>query len=169
MRPELRAFLSRRGESLAAAAGCLAGGWIAVQGGWFLALVGGALALLCLGWAVTALRRARFQPAEVSGPGLVELIEGRIGYFGAGAVLGGQVALDDLAEIRLITLRDARYWRLKTLDGQALLIPTATAGAEVLYDAFAALPGIDMGRITVALDSRSVVLSLWSRPGVTLP
>jgi len=95
---------------------------------------------------------------------VVELVEGRIGYFGAGgSVMGGYVALEDLSEIRLLNLSGVQYWRLKTADGQALLIPTAAAGAPVLYDAFAALPGIDMGAVVSALDRRIAAQSLWSR------
>lgn len=164
IRPELRAQLLRHGETIAATI-CLAlAFWIATRGGWFLATVGLLLAALAAGWGVLAWRRTRFD-RPISEPGLVELDEGRIGYFGAGgSVLGGYVALEDLTEIRLLRLRGTQFWRLKTLDGQALLIPTAAAGSPALYDAFASLPGIDMGALTTALDSRATALSLWHRP-----
>lgn len=162
IRPELRAALYRHREWIAAAAVVLAGVWTALRGGWFLGPLGIAIGMVGGLWAISARRRTRFvQP--VSDPGLVEVVEGRIGYFGAGQGLGGYVSVDDLAEIRLLTLRSARYWRLKTVDGQAILIPVAAAGAEALYDAFAALPDIDMRRVTAALDSGMVAQSLWSR------
>lgn len=164
IRPELRAALLRHRETLAAAGVAGLGLWIASLGGWLLGPLGLGLCALALGWAATALRRARFARA-VTDPGLVEVDEGRIGYFGAGStVLGGYIALADLAEIRLLTLRGAQHWRLKTGDGQALLIPVAAAGAPALYDAFAALPGIDMGRLAAALDQRVAAQSLWHRP-----
>lgn len=164
IRPELRAALQRHRETLAAAGTAALGLWIATRGGWLLGPLGLGLCALALVWAGTALRRTRFARA-VTDPGLVEVDEGRIGYFGAGStVLGGYIALADLAEIRLLTLRGAQHWRLKTGDGQALLIPVAAAGAPALYDAFAALPGIDMGRLAAALDRREVAQSLWSRP-----
>lgn len=160
------AFVARHGEALAGLALAAVGLWIATRGGWFLAGVGLAVAALGLGWAVVASRRARFRHGT-SAPGLVEVIEGRIGYFGAGTVMGGEIGLDELAEIRLMTLRSGRSWRLRTLDGQALLIPLGAAGSEALYDAFAALPGIDMGRLSAALaetQGAEASQSLWLRP-----
>ncbi|HEY0212332.1 MAG TPA: hypothetical protein VGC40_01905 [Paenirhodobacter sp.] len=162
IRPELRTQLHRHRELIAACAAIAAGGWLISLGGWFLIPLGALVAAAALIWAVNAWRRERFaQP--VTDPGLVEVDEGRIGYFGAGQGLGGYVALEDLAEIRLLTLRSARYWRLKTLDGQAILIPVAAAGAGALYDAFAVLPDIDMRRVMAALDSDTVAQGLWTR------
>lgn len=163
IRPELRLWLIRNAEALAAVAALAVALWVATRGGWFLAAIGAALGALALGWAVLALRRARFA-RPVADPGMVEIDEGRIGYFGAGgSVLGGYVALAELSEIRLLRLRGHQYWRLKTGDGQALLIPTAAAGAPALYDAFATLPGIEMGRIARALDTSASAQSLWQR------
>lgn len=163
IRPELRAWLMRHAEALGAGAALALALWVATRGGWFLAAIGLAFGAVALGWAVLALRRARFA-LPVSEPGLVEVDEGRIGYFGAGGtVLGGYVALEDLAEIRLLRLRGHQYWRLKSRDGQALLIPTAAAGAPALYDAFATLPGIEMRRLSSALDTRANAQSLWQR------
>lgn len=163
MRPELRAALHRNREAIAAGGVAALGVWLAALGGWFLLAVGLGLATVALVWAATALRRARFA-RPVTDPGLVEIDERRIGYFGVGAALGGYVALDDLSEIRLLNLRSARYWRLKTSDGQAILVPTGAAGAEALFDAFASLPGIDMRRLAGALEGGAVAQSLWTRP-----
>lgn len=163
IRPELRAWATRHAEALAAGGALALALWVGTRGGWFLAGIGVAFGALALGWAVLALARARFA-LPISEPGVVEIDEGRIGYFGAGgAVLGGYVALEDLAEIRLLRLRGHQYWRLKSADGQALLIPTAAAGAPALYDAFASLPGIEMRRLTSALDTSANAQSLWQR------
>lgn len=163
MRPELRALLSRHGEAISAGLTAALGIWIAALGGWFLLALGLGLTAIALIWAATALRRSRFA-RPVTDPGLVEVDERRIGYFGAGAALGGYVALDDLSEIRLLRLRSAHYWRLKTADGQAILVPTGASGAETLFDAFASLPGIDMRRLAAALEREEVAQSLWRRP-----
>ena len=97
---------------------------------------------------------------------MVDLDEGRIGYWGTGGgMLGGYLALEDLVEIRLLLLKDSQFWRLKSRDGQALLVPVAAAGSEKLFDAFAGLPGIDMGALAAALDRRISAQSLWRRPG----
>ena len=163
IRPELRDALMRHRETLAAGMALAAARWLATRGGWVLAGVGLLAAAVALGWVVLALRRARFS-RPVADPGLVELDEGRIGYFGAGgAVLGGYVTLADLAEIRLLSLRGHQYWRLKSADGQALLIPVAAKGAGSLYDAFATLPGIEMGAMGAALSSSLTAQSLWKR------
>ncbi|MEI2687828.1 MAG: hypothetical protein V9G14_17530 [Cypionkella sp.] len=97
-----------------------------------------------------AWRRIRFAQ-DIDAPGVVEVDEAQIGYLGPEA--GGFVSIVELVELRLLTLRGRRLWRLKQADGQALLIPVDAAGAERLFDAFATLPGMDcrlVGRSPVA-------------------
>ncbi|PTV95756.1 hypothetical protein C8J27_10384 [Rhodobacter aestuarii] len=163
IRPELRDHLTHHRETYIAGL-CVAGSaWVGTRGGWFLAAIGLALGVVCAVWMLLAWRRTRFA-RPVSEPGLVDLDEGRIGYYGAGgAVLGGYIALEDLAEIRLLSLRGQKFWRLKAADGQALLVPVAASGSEKLYDAFATLPGIEMGALTAALSSSATAQSLWRR------
>lgn len=164
IRPELRAHLTRQREAYVAALALAASLWIGTRGGWVLAALGLCLAALAAGWLVLALRRARFA-RPVSDPGVVDLDEGRIGYWGiGGGMLGGTMALEDLVEIRLLLLKDSQFWRLKSRDGQALLVPVAAVGSEKLFDAFAGLPGIDMGAMAAALDRRLTAQSLWRRP-----
>lgn len=147
-RPDASAWLLRWRELWAAGCVALAGLWLIWLGGYFLVPVGvlalalaGALGLL--GW-----RRMRFDQG-VEAPGLVEVNEGQVGYLGP--TFGGYVALDDLTELRLITMHGKRLWRLKQSDGQALLIPVQAAGAERLFDAFAALPGMDSQALVMAV------------------
>jgi hypothetical protein len=163
IRPAARAALLRWREAGAAAATIALGLWLFALGGYLLQGLGLLVAGTGAGWGLIALRRMRFLRA-VTAPGLVEVDEGQISYFGAGPALGGQVALRELTEIRLLHLRDQHYWRLKQADGQAILIPVAAAGAAALHDAFATLPGIDMRRLSAALDQRVSVQSLWRRP-----
>lgn len=164
IRPELRDHLARHREGYAAGLALAGAVWLATRGGWFLAGLGGAAGLIAAGWLLAALRRARFL-RPISDPGVIDLDEGRIGYFGAGgAVLGGYLALEDISEIRLLRMRGGQVWRLKSRDGQALLLPVAASGSEKLFDAFATLPGIDMGRLTAALGAPDTVQSLWRRP-----
>lgn len=163
IRPAARAALLRWREVGAALATLGGGLWLVSLGGWLMQGLGLVVAGLGAGWTVIALRRMRFLRA-VTAPGLVEVDEGQISYFGAGPALGGQVALRDLAEIRLLHLRGEHFWRLKQADGQAILIPVAAAGAAALYDAFATLPGIDMRRLSAALNQRATAQSLWRRP-----
>lgn len=177
IRPELAAALTRGREVLAAAALALFGLWLLWLGGWLLQAVGGAALLVAAGWGFQAWRRMHFaQDGEA--PGIVEVVEGQIGYFGP--VTGGAVGLPDLVEIRLLTIRGRRVWRLKQADGQALLIPVEARGAEALFDAFAALPGMDTGELVAALgagggpaargEGRALALAgesrlVWARAG----
>ena len=148
IRPELAARLTRWREPIAAAALGLGGIWVATRGGWLLGPLGAGIILFAAGWAAMALRRLRFV-ADVAAPGMVEVDEGQVGYLGP--AFGGYVALPDLVELRLLTMRGQRLWRLKQADGQALLIPVDAAGADRLYDAFASLPGMDTGALVAAL------------------
>lgn len=173
VRPELRAALLERRELVAAGAVVLAGGWVAVQGGYVLLPLGGAITLFGLGWAVQALRRLRFRQAGEA-PGIVRVTEAQIAYMGPR--VGGFIGLPELAELRLLTLRGRRVWKLRQGDGQELYIPVEAEGAEALFDAFAVLPGMDTAALVAALgteavsDSKVVALDgadrlIWSRKG----
>ncbi len=167
VRPALAADLRRYGEVMVAAAVTLAGVLIAAQGGLILVPSGGILALAGGGWTVTAIRSAVFR-GPVRAPGIVDVDEGQIGYLGPS--FGGYVALADLAELRIVTVAGHRQWRLRTTDGQVLLIPVAAKGAEALHDAFAVLAGIDMTALARALAGPPKTSVLWSRgPSRPLP
>lgn len=148
IRPEARAALWRGREVIGAA--CLAGAglWLIWLGGLVLVPLGAAIAVLAAAFGVLALRRLRFAQGGEA-PGVVEFDEGQISYFGP--TFGGAIALRELVELRLITASGRRMWRLKQQDGQALLIPVEAMGAERLFDAFAALPGMDTGALVAAL------------------
>jgi hypothetical protein len=166
IRPDLSRRLRRWSELAAALFAALVGGVIMRLGGYLFLPVGAILTLLSLGWALTALRRLSFQ-RDVAAPGVVEVIEGQVSYFGPS--FGGFVALDDLTELRLAEVHGTRQWRLRTASGEVLLIPVDAAGADKLYDAFATLPGIDMAALTTALDAGTTTLPLWRRPQARLP
>ncbi|MBY0351950.1 hypothetical protein [Tabrizicola sp.] len=174
VRPELVEAAHRLREVIAGTALAGFGAWTAAQGGWFLTPLGSVLLAVGLGWALTSWRRLRFRQ-DGEAPGIVRVTEAQIAYFGPR--VGGFVGLPDLAEIRLLTLRGRRIWKLKQGDGLVLHIPVEADGAAALFDAFAVLPGIDMAAIVAALgsdvppsDSRVVALAevdrlLWTRIG----
>jgi hypothetical protein len=149
IRPELTEGLTRWREAIAAGALAAFGLWLVGLGGYLLVPMGLGLAALGFGWALLAVRRLRFVQT-VDAPGVVEVDEGQVGYLGPQS--GGFVAVRDLVELRLVSLRGRRLWRLKQADGQALLIPVDAAGAERLFDAFTALPGMDTQALVAALD-----------------
>ncbi|MFV0303162.1 MAG: hypothetical protein ACK5IP_20220 [Paracoccus sp. (in: a-proteobacteria)] len=163
IRPELKRLLRRWSEPLAAITAALLGLWLLTLGGWFFGLIGLGLGFVALAWLLAALRRLPFR-RDIGGPGMVEIDEGAIRYYGA-RLLGGEIALRDLNEIRLLPLQGRPHWRLKSSDAQALLIPLDAAGAAALADAFAALPGIRMGEISAALSHPDATIrTLWVRP-----
>lgn len=160
LRPAAAATLSRWSEVLVALAVLAFGGWLVRLGGYLLLPLGAVILATGAGWGLIALRRLRFQRPVIA-PGIVEIDEGQVGYLGPD--FGGYVALRELAEVRLIRLHGLPHWRLKQLDGQALLIPHQAEGAAALFDAFAALPGADMAAFAAALDHPADTQMVWTR------
>lgn len=148
IRPEALAALSRWREVAFSGGIALLGLWLMALGGVILLPFGAAVLGLGAVLALTAFRRLHFAQT-IAAPGVVEVVEGEVRYFGPS--VGGMVSLAELVEIRLIRLRGRRMWRLKQADGQALLIPVDAAGAEALFDGFATLPGLDMAAAVAAL------------------
>jgi hypothetical protein len=148
IRPEVTAAIWRMREVIAALGVVGVGLWLMWLGGYLLVPVGLGVVALGGSWGVLAFRRMQFAQA-VDAPGVVEVDEGQVGYFGPG--IGGFVGLPDLVELRLVSVQGGRFWRLKQADGQALLIPVDAAGAERLFDAFASLPGMDTQALVTAL------------------
>jgi hypothetical protein len=173
IRPELLAAARRGREVIVALILTGVGLWVASRGGYLLVPLGGGIAGLGLGWVLVSLRRMRFQQVGEA-PGIVRVTEAQIAYMGPR--VGGFVGLPDLAEVRLMTLRGRRAWKLRQGDGQQLYIPVEADGAEALFDAFASLPGMDTAALVAALgseapsDSKVVALDgvdrlIWSRKG----
>ena len=161
IRPELAARLRPWREVIAAAAVGVFGAWVFTLGGLVFEPAGLAVLAVAAVWGIDARRRMRFR-RDIAAPGVVELIEGAIRYYGARA-LGGEIALRDLVEVRLLTLRGQPHWRLRSADGEALLIPVEAAGAAALADAFETLPGFDLGAAAAALAGRETVTTVWRR------
>lgn len=167
IRPDLRAWAARRSEAIVATLILLGGLWLALRGGWFFRAVGVLVLLVGLSLLIGAIRRLPFRRG-IAAPGVVEVDEGAVRYYGA-AVLGGEIALRDLVEIRLLRLKGQGHWRLRSATGEALLVPVDAAGSDALAHAFTALPGLDMGAVSAALahvvDQHDAVRTVWRRPG----
>lgn len=152
IRPALARRLQRWREVAAAAAALALGLWVATRGGWILGPFGLGIAALAAGSVLLALRRMRFR-ADPGAAGLVELDEGHLRYLHPTA--GGEISLNDLAELRLLRLRGRPVWALTDMSGRRLLVPLQAAGAEALFDAFAALPGLSSADLVAALGRAS--------------
>ena len=164
LRPEVAVLLRRWAEVIAACGVIALGLWIAARPGPVVQGFGYVLMALAALALIPAIRRARFA-AEGQGPGVVQVIEGRILYMGP--VTGGAVSL---AELTLLSLRrdheGAAAWIL-TEPGQMLVIPIDAAGADALFDAFTTLPGLGAQRLlTARSNQRMGTQTLWRRANV---
>lgn len=158
IRPEALAALSRWSEVIVAVVVALAALWIGTRGGWLLAAVGILLGAAALVLARMAWQRLRLTSGE-AGPGVVEIDEGQIAWYGPG--IGGYVSVQELSEIGLVTVQGIRVWRFLQKDGQLLLVPVGAKGVEGLFDALNALPGLEIGPMIAALEGGRDVPLLW--------
>jgi hypothetical protein len=152
VRPEVAAALHRWREVIGAGALAASGVWLLTRAGVILPAIGG-LAIAAGGWlALTGWRRLRFEKGTAAaGPGVVEVVEGQVGWFGPG--LGGFVALAEVRVLSLVTVAGIRCWRLDQDGGGHLLIPLDAAGAGRLFDAFALLPGLSPAALLAAAEA----------------
>ncbi|MCX7644834.1 MAG: hypothetical protein N2Z62_05985 [Rhodobacteraceae bacterium] len=166
LRPELHARLLRWREAAIGALVALAGVWgVATAGGAvFLAALFALFVGLALVWG--GVRRARF-PGGGQGPGLVEVDERQVTYFGPGG--GAAVSIDALTRVEIVT-NDAGpfasdlFWVFESEGMAPLIVPGDAVGAERLFDALTALPGVDFDQVLAATGStepRRFVI--WSR------
>jgi len=167
IRPNALATLLRWWELGAAAAVFALGAyWAALLGGYVFAPLGFGLMAAALGLGLTATRRLRFAQ-EIAASGLIEVIEGELRYFAPNPSEGGFINLPDLVELRLVHINQRRFWRLKSQDGQALMVPTDAAGNAALFDAFSALPQMDSAALIGAISAKPAVgaatQTLWRR------
>lgn len=165
IRPELRARLWLWREVIFCAGLAAAGLWALASGGFLLRIIGGLVVVLAAGLGVLAHRRLRFGLGNADGPGIVQVDEWRIRYFGP--FYGGAVSLPALSRIEMRRTADGkRLWHLHHDDGPALVIPAAARDADRLFDAFAVLPGLNSAKLVQAggsLTGDSV--TIWQRPG----
>lgn len=160
IRPEALSHLRNWRDTLIGLALLAAGVWLTARPGYILPGLGAILAIAGLALTVIGTRRARFL-ARGDGPGVVQVIEGQIGYFGPHA--GGIVAIDEIT--RLWLSADGSTWRIRDADGRHLSIPRAARGAEQLFDAFAALEGIDIAQVLRHIEAAPSLTDqlIWQR------
>lgn len=145
IRAEARAALMRWREVMIGVGVLALGGyWGFFTGGGLLHWLGYAVLACGVALIVAGVQRARFRQGG-GGPGVVQITEGRVAYFGP--LDGGLV---DLAEIEVLSLDPTAtppHWVLEQAGQPALRIPVTAAGADALFDAFAMLPGIRTERM----------------------
>lgn len=120
--------------------------------------------LLGLAMVWTGVQRQRFVRGG-GGPGLVQVDERRVIYWGPQT--GGVVNLGDLLRLEVAPGRPAARWLLTPLSGEPLAIPADAEGAEALFDAFAALPGLKVEPMLAALARpEGPPVAVWQAPNV---
>jgi len=127
----------------------------------------GIATIASIGFAMTAIilvQRVRFMSSERSF-GVVEVDEREIRFFRA----GGRAILS-LETIDRIEISNGRYsgptWVLhRNVTGLGpVVVPLTTIGAEQLFDAFAALPGISLSRlIEKSREPPAAIQTVWER------
>ncbi|WP_108813691.1 hypothetical protein [Loktanella sp. Alg231-35] len=161
-RPEVRAFVWRWREVLLAGVVLALGFWWALTGVGINVWLGYIFCVIGIGWAVAGIQRARFAQ-NGDGPGVVQVRERRLAYFGP--LDGGVIDTEDLAKLEIDpSSRPTPSWVLTGIDGMQIAIPINAAGADALFDVFAALPDI---KTSVVLDVLSHTpdarVTVWSR------
>ena len=171
IRPEARAALQRWREALIGVAVALVGlSWITGPGG-LLGWLGWAMIPLGAVLVFIGIQRARFRTGG-AGPGVVNVDEGQISYFGP--LTGGAVAARDLERLTLDPSLRPAHWVLTQPGVPPLYIPVTAEGAEALFDVFSALPGIRTERMLAQLQGGSALpVVIWEKtpsrpPGLPL-
>ena len=154
IRPELAQFFRRWREPIAA--GVLA--WVGAmflwrgftQYNWMSEAIGIVLLLIGLALFWAGYRRVQFN-RQGDGPGLIEVTERQIYYMTPQG--GGSVAIADMTRLEIRTMIEiGRVWVLKQSDDATLFIPLNAAGSEALFDAFSALPGMEVNNLIAAVN-----------------
>ena len=159
IRPEVRASLARWREVIAGGVTLALGLQLALTSYGALFLIGTALALAGAALVVAGVQRARFRSGG-GGAGVVDIDERRITYFGPFG--GGAVSVDDLVEIGV---DPSRSWLIRDANGTHLMIPMNAEGADALFDAFAAVPGLTPARLVEAVRSTPrQYTTIWAKP-----
>lgn len=167
IRPELRRVLWRWREALAGLALLALGLW------WFGTFVrpvnwiGGAILLLGAAALVGGIQKARFR-AGGTGPGVVQIDERRVTYFGP--LTGGALDLDDLTRLELEpNAHPAPHWIMTGIGGQNLAIPVNATGADALFELFATLQGLQTTALVRHMQNTPEKrVTVWDRPPVRL-
>ena len=159
IRPEARAALYRWREVLVGTIALALGLRLALTSFGALFLIGCAVAAIGAALILAGIQRARFRTGG-GGAGVVEIDERQITYLGPFG--GGAVAVDDLIEIGV---DPSRAWMLRDSSNTHLLIPMAAEGADALFDAFAAVPGLPTSRLVDAARSTPrQYTTIWAKP-----
>ena len=151
IRPEAQEQIWRWREAIAGAVAILLGLWLAVEGIGFAAVLGTIVMVIGIALTIAGWQRARFRRGR-DGAGVVHVTEGQVTYYGP--FTGGAVAIASIYEVVLNPMpRTGPIWEIRSPGNDPIHIPTTAAGAEALFDVFAALPAFQTEEMLEALDN----------------
>ncbi|MFX0542028.1 hypothetical protein ACEWPM_009890 [Roseovarius sp. S4756] len=167
MRPEAMQSLSRW-QGVLISLGIIAIGVMVALGSYGITFwLGCAIALLGAVSLIAAAQRMRFA-GGAGGPGVVEIDEGAIGYFGP--LGGGVIARSEMTALALDRTGQPAHWALSQPGQDDVMIPLTASGADALFDVFAALPGMKTERMLAEMRRKDAGRTLlWRRPGTAAP
>lgn len=162
IRPELKSGLWRWRETLIGAGVATVGFYLAVSGFGLVQMLGFSMVVAGAVLMFAGFQRARFRVGD-GGPGVVQVDEGQVTYFGP--FDGGSVAIRQLTLLELDPkTRPASSWVLTEPGQPPLAIPTTAEGADALFDVFAALDGIRTERMLAELQKEPKRrVTIWER------
>ncbi|WP_293576227.1 hypothetical protein [Phaeobacter sp.] len=167
IRPEAKETLWRLRELILAGALALLGFSWALGSFGFIAITGWALVLISVVVAIVGAQRLRFR-LGVGGPGIVQVDEGQIAYFGP--LTGGGIALSELERLTLDHSAKPAHWLLEQPGQGILAIPVNATNSDALFDAFASLPGLRMERMLAELRGSGIhQVVIWERASTRSP
>ena len=162
IRPEVKSALWRMRDIIAALAVAGVGVMLVIGGRGVLPVLGWVLIAAGAGLLVAGVQRTRFRRGD-GGPGVVQVTERRLAYFGP--LSGGMIDVADIVTLSFDpTGHPAPYWVVTGPDHRDIAIPTTATGAEALFDCFGTLPGLRADDLLRVLDhppAQRVVI--WSR------
>lgn len=163
IRPDVRRFVMQNLELIGGLVISLLGIVLAATNSGFWQVLGLTFAVAGAVLLFTGIQRARFRN-DAGGPGIVQVDEALITYFGP--IEGGSVSIQNLSRVELEPAAKPLHWVLLEPGQRPLHIPTNAAGANALFDAFAALPGMDTERMLALLNGKAQSrVTVWEREG----
>lgn len=162
LRPEVRDFFWRWREVLLAGVVLLFGIWWVLTGIGINVWLGYIFSAIGIAWGIAGIQRARFAQ-DGDGPGVVQIRERRLAYFGP--LDGGIMDVADLSRLEIDpTSHPDPSWVLTSIEGQVLNIPINAKGAEDLFDVFASLPDIKTNTVLDVLShTPDARVTVWNR------
>ncbi|MEO8530551.1 MAG: hypothetical protein ABI459_04970 [Deltaproteobacteria bacterium] len=161
IRPDVKRFVMQNRELIGGLVISLLGIVLAATNAGFWQVLGLTFAVAGAVLLFTGIQRARFRN-DAGGPGIVQVDEALITYFGP--IEGGSVSIQNLARIELEPDSKPLHWALSEPGQAPLNIPVNAEGANALFDAFTALPGIDTENMLALLNGKLAKrTTVWQR------